>query len=283
MIWLGDERGYLPDWITQRWVQATGRRVRLDEHAWLNAPIGGTRAIGRTVFDDLPAFSRVDGPTGLLRSFGGLAGPGFDTEAVDPAVRDFYERTDAYAIDAWGEWCGLFRPFGGLLAATFSRRLQQLNVPLSALDTSRGMTSEVFRVENPADPDAGFAAWIRELVGTGNVIYAGAYSIARVPGYAGACVKVAFPLPNGYALVVMRPEAVSGGGLRLVSSGERFGDPGFYFVVRKQGPDAWARYVRAMRETIDVYPAEDRAARADHILRFCGAVFLRLHYRLRPL
>lgn len=35
------------------------------------------------------------------------------------------------------------------------------------------------------------------------------------------------------------------------------------------------------RERIHVYPADDNDARADHVLRIWGAVFLRLHYRLR--
>lgn len=58
-----------------------------------------------------------------------------------------------------------------------------------------------------------------------------------------------------------------------------FGDPGFYFVV-DQGSTVWARYVRAMKESIHVYAAEPDTLRADHTLRVWGRVFLRLHYRM---
>jgi hypothetical protein len=49
--------------------------------------------------------------------------------SVALAVKQFYEQTSEYELDAWSEWCGLFRPFGRTLAVLFSRRLQQLNVP----------------------------------------------------------------------------------------------------------------------------------------------------------
>jgi hypothetical protein len=44
MIWLGEQRGCLTDWLTQRWVIATGRKISLTEYPWLEGPIGKTRA-----------------------------------------------------------------------------------------------------------------------------------------------------------------------------------------------------------------------------------------------
>lgn len=168
---------------------------------------------------------------------------------------------------------------GRALARLFSRRLQQLNVPLSSLDTSRGLTSAVLQLVDPATGAVRHTAWLRELAGSGDVLYAATYSVCRVPGYAGACVKVVFPLPNGNAVVLMRPTPTGDGSLAIVSSGARFGDPGFYFTV--VGPDrAWARYVRTMRETIRVYP-DGALVRADHTLTIWRTTFLRLHYRLR--
>ena len=93
--------------------------------------------------------------------------------------------------------------------------------------------------------------------------------------------KVVFSLPNGSAIVLMKPESHADGSLSLTSSGDGFGDPGFYFVVHGEGSTIWARYVRTMRERITVYPAERGTARADHVLYFWGKEFLRLHYRMR--
>ncbi len=285
MLWLGEKRGFLIDWITQRWVQFTGRRIRLGEAPWLAGPAGATRRIGR---NSLEAIAYREGltvrrgrrPIGILPCFEQLRGPCFDPDKVDWKVRAFYEHTSAYELDAWSEWSGFFRPWGELLAVMFSRRLQQLNVPLSPLDTSQGITSDVFQVVEPATGELCYTAWVRELVGTGNTLYAAAYGLCRIPGYDGPCVRVVFPLPNGNAMVIMRPSAGEGGSFSLVSSGERFGDPGFYFTVQVGPGEVWARYVRQLREKINVYAAAG-GLRANHVLSIWGATFLRLHYRLR--
>jgi hypothetical protein len=42
---------------------------------------------------------------------------------------------------------------------------------------------------------------------------------------------MAFPLPNGNAILVLRPVVLPDGSLQPDSSERRFGDPGFYFTV----------------------------------------------------
>jgi len=286
MIWLGPKRGYFTDWITQRWVQATGRRIDLAADAWLSGPVAPTSGIGPDYFT---TFAKSEGcvihafnkGAGVLPRFGALASANFDASAVHRTVAQFYERTAAYELDAWAEWCGLFRPFGWLLAVLFSRRLQQLNVPLSGLDTSQGMTNEVLEFFDSVTGALRHTAWYRRLPGTGNILYAGFYSVCTLPGRADPCVKVVFPLPNGNAIVIMGAESRPDGSLVVTSAGDRFGQPGFYFTVHGDRGTAWARYVRALRESIHVFPAENGVLRANHVLTFVGATFLRLHYRMR--
>ena len=283
-MWLGERRGNLIDWSTQRWVCLTGRRVDLDDHPWLVGPIGSTRGIGLDYFDKWAAKEGLTATRhrcgkGLLTSFGELAGPGFDAAAVDPAVAEFYERASEFDVDVWSEWSGLFRPFGFLVAAIFSRRLGQLNLPLSPLDTSLGMTSEVVEV---ADSRGAVRAnaWVRTLVKSGRIVYVGSYSAATPPGAGGPCVKTVFPLPNGNAIVLLRPEVGPNRSLLLVSRGRRFGDAGFYFTVHRSS-GVVARYVRSFRERIHVYRAEGGDVRADHTMSLWGLKCLHLHYRLR--
>lgn len=281
-----DERlGRWNDWLTQRWVAFTGQRVDLREAPWLNAPAGTSAGIGTAFIEEL---ARAEGlvvqreqNAGLLPDFHTLAGPEFDPSAADPNVVDFYARTAQYDLDSWAEWCGLFRPLGRLLAFVFSRRLQQLNVPLTGLDTSRGVSSEVVPLVDPQTGSVRFTVWLRRLLHTGNVLYAGCYSLADVPGHSGPCVRVVFPLPNGNAIVFMRPELRMDGSMAVVSTGKRFGDPGFYFTVRAGPHHVWAKYVRSLRESIHVYSAEPGTVRADHALTFWSLPVLRLHYRLR--
>lgn len=275
------------DWVTQQWVKLTGRRVSLDEYPWLQGPIAGPAGVGRSFFHDLAnqegwTLRDSGSPRGLLASVDLLAGPTFNPARIHPAVRAFYERTSEFELDAWAEWCGAFRPFGRLLAALFSRRLQQLNVPLDPLDTSHGTSSEVLQLLDPGTGQVAITAWVRQLERSGRVLYAGSYSTCQVPGSADPCIKVVFPLPTGNGLVVLRPSVDTEGALTVASVGRRFGDPGFYFTVHRPGPRVWARYVRTMTEAIRVYSSGAREVRADHTMWFAGLVFLRLHYRLRP-
>lgn len=283
-MWVDDTRGAFVDWATQRWVQLTGRLVSLVEHPWLNGPAGPPDGIGTRFFEDYAASRGLlleSGQTaGLIPNFEALRSKDFDPGAVLPSVVDFYTRTSAYDLDAWSQWAGLFRPFGWALAMIFSRRLQQLNVPLSNLDTSRGMTSEVVSIVDPDTRQPAFTAWVRQLVATGHVIYAGAYSTCIVPEGPTPCVRVVFPLPNGNAMVLMRPIVHSDGSLSLVSAGRSFGSAGFYFTVHGPSGTAWARYLRSLRESIHVYETAGHV-RADHDLSLWGVTFLRLHYRLR--
>ena len=284
LLWLGETRGALTDWTTQSWVCATGRKISLDEMPWLAGPIGKPTGIGRHFFERYAVESglevRRDPPRGLLPSCDLLRGPSFEPDMLHPMVRSFYEETSQYEMEAWAEWCGAFRPFGGLLAWFFSRRLQQLNVPLSPLDTSRGTTSDVLHLVDPVTGRLVHAAWVRQLKRTGHVLYAGCYGVTRVPGYPGQCVQVVFPLPNGNGIVILKPEIHPTGALTVTSSGRGFGDPGFYFTVQRGGK-TYARYVRTMQESIHVFPGDsDSEVRADHTMQIWGRVFMRLHYRL---
>jgi hypothetical protein len=267
--------------VTQRWVRVTGRRVHLDTERWLAGPTGTTERIGDDFFDtyaERVGFAVRDA-RGLMPALSALDGPGFDARQVDPRVRDFYENTARYELDVESQWSRLFRPFGALVAMLFSRRLEQLNVPLDPLAAREGMSS---RVVHLVDPDSGAPAltgWVRSNRATAETVYVGAYSVAIVPARVDPCVKVVFPLPNGNATVLLRPSLGEEGSLLLESRGDCFGDAGFYFVA-KHADDASVRRVRSFRERIHVYVAPDGALRTDHLFTLWGIAFLRLQYKL---
>lgn len=279
------QNGCFVDRLTQRWVRFTGRRVTWDQHPWLEGPVGDVNIIGTDFFHRYASrrgWTVVeDGePRGLLDRFSVIEGQTCRTNEVSREVVRFYERTSLFEFDVWSQWCGVFRPFGWALGVMFSRRLQQLNVPLSPLETKLGITSRVVRLVTQ-DGLTAATAWVREILANQRALYVGSYSTCKVPGFEGTCLKVAFPLPNGYALVIMKPESFDDGSFQLRSEGVRFGDPGFYFFVEAEPGRGWARYVRTLKESIHVFQGEDGVLRADHALRFCGVRFLRLHYRMR--
>ncbi|HEY0794222.1 MAG TPA: hypothetical protein VGD64_00430 [Acidisarcina sp.] len=122
MIWLGEERGFLSDWVTQQWVCTTGCRVDIASMPWLDGPVGNTQGIGRDFFTSYAEHTGLeierDGSRGLIENFGDLAAT--EVYDVSPEVKHFYEHTSDYELDAWSEWRPLFQPFGRALAVIFS-------------------------------------------------------------------------------------------------------------------------------------------------------------------
>jgi hypothetical protein len=260
-----------------------GRRVDRTSIPWLDGPTGPPR-IGsdfhRAVAVQAGLEVRTGPDLGLLPDCALLDGDGFDSRRLHPSVRDFYEHTGRYHLDVWSQWSPLFWPFGWALMNFVSRRMEQLNVPMYPIETARGMTSEVEQLVEPAGSVA-FTSWLRRNVGSGLVIYSGFYAIASPPGH-GPCVKTVFPVPRGNATVLLRPEAHADGSLQLISSGRRFGDPGFY-RIGEAGPGrlrVW--YVRGLTEVFHVYPDSDGSVRTDHVLRWWGLSVLHLHYHMTP-
>jgi hypothetical protein len=156
---------------------------------------------------------------------------------------------------------------------------------LSVLESSGcsiqvGITSEVLELRSP-EGELVRTAWVREIAVTGNTLYAGSYSVCSVPGHPSPCIRVVFPLPNGNAHVILKPQSHRDGSLTVSSRGKRFGDPGFYFFVQSAPAQGWARYVATLKEDIHVFAGAGDDPRANHTLELWGKRFLRLHYRMR--
>src|SRR5262245_4577542 len=103
---LSSTQGALSDRVTQRWVQATGKKIRLEDSPWLEGPIAPPEGIGRDYFERLATaagleIATTDSPLGLMEHFHTLAGPMFDPRKVQIEVARFYEQTSAYSMDAW--------------------------------------------------------------------------------------------------------------------------------------------------------------------------------------
>jgi hypothetical protein len=258
-----------------------GRRVVRGQNPWLDGPTGPTR-IGAGFHRSLAAEAGLEVRTGqdvgLLPDCTSLDGDDFDSSRLHASVRDFYEHTGRYHLDVWSQWSPLFWPFGWALIHFVSRRMEQLNFPMYPLETANGMTSSVEQLVDGSGRVV-YTSWLRRNQGSGLVIYSGLYAIASPPGR-GPCVKTVFPIPRGNATVLLRPEADADGSLRLISSGRRFGDPGFYRMTATSAGRIRVWYVRALTEVFHVYPDPDGSVRTDHHVRWWGLPVLRLHYHI---
>jgi hypothetical protein len=265
------------------WVRLTGRLVRKTEATWLSAPLGGKERIGTGIYERVAQTEnlllRTPPDAGLLESFGLLRGPTFDPEAVHPDIRHFYEHAASYRLDVWSEVSLTGRFFLWLLVEFISRRMDQLNFPISSLEVAKGMTSEVVQLCEPTSGRVVNTGWLRRLKSSGRVIYAGLYSAAQLPDEVNPCVKVTFPC-RGSANVYLTPVAHADGSFGLVSSGSAFGRTGFYRMIDGGPAHYIVRHVRSLRELFHVYVDAEGELRTDHSVFFLGLTIIRLHYKM---
>jgi hypothetical protein len=265
-------------------IRLFGRRVHPGDVPWLVGPLGG-ETIGEGAYEETAA---AEGLTlvrharegGLIPRFEALVRPGFDPARVDPKIRAFYEHTHAHRLDTWATTYFPARLALWALVTTISRRVKQLNFPLDGLDTAHGMTSEIALLRDAAGA-VRYTGWFRKLQRTGHVIYTGFYMTVKAPLLDGPCVKVVFPMPNGNATVLLRPDNDGESGLRLSSIGRAFGDAGFYRVQR-EGDALRVWRISSLHETFRLAVDEEGAARCEHEVTFLGLRVLTLHYRISP-
>ncbi len=264
-------------------VRVTGRRMPRNDAPWLHCYLGKPGLIGTGVYQRIAQEEHLqlrNSPhAGLIPDFGALRGPSFDPDAVHPRIRHFYEHAAEYQMEVWSEVYFVGRFFLWVLVEFLSRRMDQLNFPISSLEVAKGMASEVIQLIEPGSGKLLYTGWLRRLKSSGRVIYAGVYSTTQVPEEENPCVKVTFPC-RGSANVYLRPVAHADGSFGLDSSGSAFGRSGFYRIV-ESGPDHWrVRNFRSLHELFHVYVDEENILRTDHKISFVGITILRLHYKM---
>lgn len=264
----------LRDWATQYWNILLGRRVDAKADAWLVGPIG---AVGEDAAGFVERVARDRG----LRIERGRPGAGLVESledwgvAVRPAIAEFYRHTADYRFSVRTSWRPVFGPLGYLVAHLFSRRVQQLNVPR---DGAVEFDTEIIKlVREDGEPE--FTIWHRSLRETGEVVFCGIYASCRIPS-GGFCVKAIFPLPQGNATVLFRPEVDARGNLRLVGSGRKDGDPGFYFLVEDGRGCLWKHHLPSLQQTLYVAEREDGSLEAEHVLGLWSLDVFRMTYAI---
>ncbi|HEY1555998.1 MAG TPA: hypothetical protein VGF94_14270 [Kofleriaceae bacterium] len=256
-----------------------GRRRRRTDVPWLDGPIG-ERTIGDAPYRDVAdreglELVRDAADGGLVPEFAVL-----DPEArVNPLVREFYEHTTRFAMDVWSQTYFPARIGLWLLVTTISRQVNQLNFPLTPLETAHGLASEIILLRRP-DGSIRYTGWFRTLAEHARVLYTGFYMTERPPHEAAPCVKVVFPMPHGNATVILRASFRADGSLDLDSSGRRFGEAGFYRVHARDTERIRVWRVATLRERFHVFVDDAGTLRCDHDVSFLGLRVLRLHYKM---
>ena len=210
MLILGDAIGAITIAAIRQWVRLAGNRITKRDTLWLDCPMGPPGRIGAEFYNYLAErehlhIQRTSG-AGLIPDFDALEGGSFDPANVRPEIRDFYEHTSCYQLEAWSEAAISSRIFLWALTEFVSRRMDQLNFPVSSLELAGGMTSDILPMLD-ASGNCVYTGWLRRLMTPDRVIYTGLYSVQQPPGSPSPCVKVSFPVPLGSSTVFLRPEA----------------------------------------------------------------------------
>ncbi|GEM_PF-2061648 len=145
-------------------MRLTGRKVQRKDAPWLECVLGKPGLIGTGVYQqiaDQQGLNLSMSPdAGLIPDFSALRGPSFDPGAVHPRIRHFYEHAALYHLEVWSEvyFAGKFVLW--LLVEFISRRMDQLNFPISSLEVAKGMTSEIMELRERSSGRLAHTGWL---------------------------------------------------------------------------------------------------------------------------
>ena len=276
----------IQDWITQQWVILFGERIDNAKHKWLLGPFGGIKGIGFKFIEQLAKDESlvVDGQRinkGLLDTIQNLGLSEIELKRLSPEVIDFYENTSNYDLLLKAKWNPFFKIFGTLIKSIFSKRIEQLNVPIENLEDASGLTNEIIKLVDSRTNEVKRTIWLRTFKSTGQVVYSGVYETCSLPNKQ-ICIKAIFPLPNGNATVILTPSVGKNGELILDSSGQRIGDSGFYFLLRDSKGQLWSKFIKSFKDKLVVTCINERIT-ATQTLTLWNLKVLEFKYEIKKL
>ena len=244
------------DWFTQQWVILWGRKINPNEYLWLFGPFGELNGIGEDFIFQLALkenLTVIRNTTSkcLLQSISNLNLTELDIKNLSLKVIDFYEKTADYDLKLNVNWNPFFKVFGYLVNKLFSQRINQLNIPTENIKESENLLSEIIELISNENQELKYTIWLRKFKLTGKVIYSGIYTTCALPS-SKTCIKAIFPLPKGNATVILKPSVGDKNELILDSSGVKFGDAGFYFLLNDSKGNYWSQYVKSFTDKLIV-------------------------------
>lgn len=272
------------DWITQQWVILFGQKIDKLEHKWLLGPFGELNGIGVKFIKQLAnkenlVIDNQKNGKGLIQSINQLNLSEKELEVLSKNIIDFYQSTSDYKLKLKVKWNPFFKIFGLLLRVIFSKRIQQLNVPITSIENSETLKSEIIHLKDKNTNEVKRTIWLRAFQSTGQVVYSGVYETCVIPS-GKTCIKAIFPLPNGSATVILTPKVGKNGELILESAGNRIGDSGFYFLLKDSKGQLWSKYIKSFKDKL-VVRSENENITASQTLTLWNLRVLKFEYKIK--
>lgn len=271
------------DWFTQAWVILWGRIINPSEYLWLVGPFGELNGIGENFIYQLAEKEKLkiirnSASKGLLESISNLHLSEEEIQKLSPNVIDFYEKTSDYNLKLNVKWNPIFKLFGFLVNQLFSQRINQLNIPTENIKESEKLISEIIQLISKENEELKYTIWLRKFQSSGKVIYSGIYSTTTIPSGT-TCIKAIFPLPKGNATVILKPRVGDKNELVLDSSGIKFGDAGFYFLLNDSKGNYWSQYIKSFTDKLIVFEKEENLI-AKQTLKLWNLKVANFEYRI---
>jgi len=244
------------DWFTQQWVIICGKKINPFENSWLMGSFGEVNGIGEKFIHQLAekedlTIIRNCHSKGLLDSISSLNLQESEIKNLSKSVTDFYEKTSEYKLQLKVKWNPIFKIFGYIVNRLFSQRINQLNIPTNNNQSSEDLISEIIELVAKNTNEVKYTIWLRKFQSTGKIIYSGIYTTCTLPSGI-TCVKAIFPLPKGNATVILKSSVGEKNELILDSSGKKFGDAGFYFLLNDSKGNCWSKYIKSFTDKLIV-------------------------------
>lgn len=281
---LADTMQKFQDWFTQQWVIICRRKINPSENTWLFGTFGEVSGIGEKFIHQLAekedlTIIRKSNSKGLLDSISSLNLSENEIKKLSKNVIDFYEKTSEYKLQLNVKWNPIFKIFGYVVNRLFSQRINQLNIPTNNIQSSEKLTSEIIELVAKNTNEVKYTIWLRKFQSTGKVIYSGIYTTCLLPSGI-TCVKAIFPLPKGNATVILKPSVGKKNELILNSSGNKFGDAGFYFLLNDSKGNCWSKYIKSFTDKL-IVSDENEKLKAKQTLKLWRLKVARFEYEMK--
>lgn len=267
------------DHVTQIWIRFLGRKVTYETDPWIFGPTSILMyrdiSLNRTIQNNADyLFSPSNGIIDSISSFGFTEK---ELKRIHPIILDFYTHTSQFNMDMSFHWSTLFKPLAYTVKFLFSRRLQQMNIPIISSNQVLKTHSFIVKIDEKKN-EKSQNLWVRKFLNANEIIFSGIYSIASTK-QKDHLIKVQFPLPNGNATIFLEKSVLQNGNLELASKGLHFGDSGFYFFLKK-GESYYVKYVKSMHEKLSLTVKDTSTIKGIHEFFFYGRKFLTINYSL---
>ncbi len=281
---LADTMQKFQDWFTQQWVIFSGKKINPFENSWLMGSFGEVNGIGEKFIHQLAekedlTIIRNSNSKGLLDSISSLNLSENETKKLSNKIVDFYKKTSEYKLQLNIKWNPLFKTFAYSVNRLFSQRINQLNIPTNKIRSSENLTSEIIQLVAKNTNEVKYTIWLRKFQSTGNVIYSGIYTTCTLSSGI-TCVKAIFPLPKGNATVILKPTIGENNELILDSSGNKFGDAGFYFLLNDSNGNYWSKYIKSFTDNL-IVSDENGTLKAEQTLKLWNIKIAKFKYNMK--